>query len=318
MYPELDPYHTDCLDVGDGHSLYFEECGNPDGVPVVYLHGGPGGGIHPDMRRFFNPDYFRIILFDQRGCGKSEPYGALENNDIEHLVEDIEKLRCHLDIDQWFVVGGSWGSTLALFYVVDYPERVMGMALSGICFGDRNGVDWLAEEGGASEIMPEWFAPYRDFIPPAKRKNGLVKAYYDIIQNGTDESVLEATKRAIMWDTAILRFELPVERIKHVEDHPEEYVALFKLWIHFSNNFYGPENKEKILNGVKGLGQIPCYIIHGRFDLICPVKSAFELHEAFPNSYLYVLEKTGHTMREPNISEKLVEVTDKWASSAAW
>ena len=310
MYPEIEPYESGHIAVGDGHSLYYELCGNPDGKPVVYVHGGPGGGVMPELRRYFDPDKYKIILFDQRGAGKSTPFGSIDNNTIEHLVADMEFLRQKLDIAQWMLVGGSWGSTLSLFYLVEYPQYVSEVALSGIFFGDTDGMHWLTEEGYVSEIMPEWFAPYRDHIPEDKRKDGLHKAYYDIILNGTDEEILEAAKQAVLWDTAILTFDLPVDRIKHVQEHPEEYLGLFKLWMHFSNNFYGPHNKKKILDGVQNLGHIPCYIIHGRFDLICPVRNAFDLHAAYPGSTLYVLEKTGHTMREPNIWAKLIEVTD--------
>lgn len=310
MYPEIEPYETGYLNVGDGHELYYELSGNKDGAPVIYLHGGPGSGCVPAMRQFFNPQKYKIILLDQRGAGKSKPYACLENNSPKHLVADLEKLREHLDIDQWYVTGGSWGSALSMLYAIEHSEHVRGLALSGIFFADMDGVRWLTEEGYASEIMPDWFFPYRDFIPEEKRKDGLFRAYYDIIQNGTDEEILEAAKRAIAWDTSILHFELPVDRIRHVEDHPEEYLDLFKCWMHFSNNFYNADNKRRILEGVKKLGHIPCHIMHGRFDLITPVKGAFELHDAFPNSQLYVLPNTGHTMLEPLLSSKLVEVMD--------
>ncbi len=310
MYPAIEPYETGHLDVGEGHSLYYELCGNPDGAPAVFLHGGPGGGLHEDMRRFFNPAHYRIILFEQRSTGRSTPYASIENNDIDRLVGDMETIRAHFGVEKWLIVGGSWGSALGLLYSVKHKERVSALILGGIFFADMEGVYWLTEEGGASEIMPEWFAPYRDFIPPEKRKDGLHRAYYEIILNGSEEEVIEAVRHAVVWDTAILTFELPVERIRHVEEHPEEYVALLKLWMHFSNNYYNAGNKRAILDGVRDMEDIPCHIIHGRFDLICPVKNAFELHQAYPGSHLHVLDKTGHTMREPNITAKLVEITD--------
>ncbi len=317
MYPPISPYKTEMLPVGDGHELYVEQSGNPGGQPVVFLHGGPGGGSHPDMRRFFDPDYYRIIIFDQRACGKSAPFAETKNNSPDILVEDLERLRNHLSIERWIITGGSWGSTLALLYAIKYSQTVKALILSGIFFADKTGVSWLTEEGGASEIMPDWFAPYRDLIPLDKRKGGLAEAYYEIMESGSEEEVLEAVKRFTIWDTAILNFDINHERIEEIEREPEKSIPLCKNFFHFVHHYYRDENKARILEGVKALSHIPCEIIHGRYDLICPVRNAFELHEAFPGSCLHVLDKTGHTMREPNIAARLVEITDEWMEPKA-
>lgn len=316
MYPEIEPYETGFLDVGDGHRLYYELSGNPQGRPAVYLHGGPGGGIHPDLRRFFNPAHYKIVLFDQRGAGKSKPFAATESNTIQHLVGDMEKIRRHLGIGQWLVVGGSWGSTLALFYVLDHADAVSGLIVSGISFADKRGANWLTEEGGASEIMPEWFAPYRDHIPPEKRGGGLAEAYHQIMQTGTPEEVLEATRLFTVWDTAILHFDFPADRIREVESDPGRFIPLTKIFLHFVHHYYRDENRTRILEGVRGLGHVSCFIVHGRFDLICPARQAYELHRAFPGSELFMLHATGHTTREPNIAGKIVELTDRLAEGA--
>ncbi len=315
MYPSIKPYETGFLDVGDGHALYYELSGNPDGAPAVYLHGGPGAGSHTDMRRFFDPVHYRVILFDQRGSGQSKPFASLENNSIEHLVADIEKLRNHLGIQKWLVAGGSWGSALALFYAQEYSESITALVLSGIFYGDQ-GVDWLTEEGGAAAIMPEWFASYRDLIPLEKRQSGLAEAYCEIMCGGSEEEIIEAVKCFTVWDTALLYFKVNHDLIREVEEDPEKFIPLCKIFFHFVHHYYkGTANRTKILEGVRGLGHIPCHIIHGRYDLICPVKNAFELHDAFPNSEIHVLADTGHTAREPNIAEKIVELTDRMAGT---
>lgn len=309
--PEL--FDTGFLDVGDGHRLYYEQSGNPAGEPALYLHGGPGGGSHPAMRGFFNQEHYRVILFDQRGAGRSTPQGSTEHNTPSDLIADIEKIRLHLGIEKWLVAGGSWGSALSLFYALAHPQRVTALVLSGIFFADQKGARWLAEEGGASEIMPEWFAPYRDFIPPEQRAGGLGAAYHRIMEGGDPAMIREAARRFALWDTAILHFDLPLERLKEVEDAPEEFIPLSKIYFHYMVHYFRDENKARILAGVRSLAHVPCDIIHGRYDLICPVRGAFELHQAFPGSRLHILDKTGHTAREPAIAAKILEVTNSLA-----
>ncbi|MCB9989242.1 MAG: prolyl aminopeptidase [Rhodospirillales bacterium] len=313
MYPSIDPYKTEMLPVGDGHVLYVEQCGNPAGIPAVFIHGGPGGGSHPDMRRFFDPERYRIVVYDQRACGQSTPFGTVENVTPDILVDDLDRIRAHLGGDQWVIAASSWGSALSLKYAIKYPERVRGMTISGVFFMDRRGVEWFTEEGGASNIRPEWFGAYRDLIPPDKRKGGLTEAYCDLMETGADEEIREAARRFDAWDTSILYFEPNLERISEVEAGLEKSIPLTKNFFYFVRHYYRDENRAQILDGVKNLGHIPCFIVHGRYDLICPVKNAFDLHEVYPGSTLFVMDKTGHTARDPNIANKMAEITDKLA-----
>lgn len=318
MYPEIEPYSTGFLNVGDGHTLYYEECGNPEGTPLVFLHGGPGGGINPTLRRFFNPEKCRIILFDQRGAGKSTPYASIEHNSIERLISDIEQLRQTLCINKWIVYGISWGSALAQLYTVAHPERVTTLILCGTSFADKTGVSWLTEENGASELMPEWFEPYRNFIPETSRaQKTLLQAYTEIVLNPNEDEQTkkEAVKRFMVWDTALLSFEPPYELIKEIENKPEDWIALCTLFLYFATHHYRDENKEIIFNAAQNLGHIPCHIIHGRYDLICPVKKAFDLHKNWKNSTLYIVEKAGHRMVDEPTATKIIEVTDKILST---
>lgn len=313
MYPYIYPYESGHMDTGEGHELYYELCGNPEGKPVVYVHGGPGAGSQPDMRRLFNPDIYKIIIFDQRGAGKSKPFASLENNTMQHLIDDLERLRNFLEIDKWLVTGWSFGTALSLLYTLQHKDKVAGLVLLGLSFADPEGVAWLTEEGGASELMPEWFAPYRDFIPEDKRVHGLAKAYYEIYRSGTDKEKLEATRRFTLWDMSLLYFDVPFDRIRDVEVNPESFMALARIFFHFVEHEYKPENKDRILKGVESLGDIPCHIIHGRHDLICPVARSYELYKAYPGSELHVFHGTGHTSREPVLARAVADITDGMA-----
>lgn len=310
MYPDIEPYETGYIPVGDGHELYYELCGNPEGIPAVYLHGGPGAGLMPDMRHILSPTHYKIILFDQRGAGKSRYKDMLKANSIEHLIKDIEVLRQHFKVNKWLIIGGSWGSTLAIYYCISYPHHVHTAILQAICFSDKDGANWLVEEGGANLIRPEWFAPYRDFIPKHKRQNGLLSAYHDILAYGTDEEILEAAKHFILWDTSILYHEIHRDRLDKIFENPKSFVPISRIFFHFAHNFYKNENKDYLLQGVGMLGHIPCHIFHGRYDLICPVGNAFQLHEAWPNSTLHVIEDAGHTILEIETANKVKEITE--------
>lgn len=314
MYPALEPYAEGHLDVGDGHNLHYELCGNPQGIPAVFLHGGPGAGVHPDLRRLFDPERYKVVLFDQRGCGKSTPWASVENNTIEKLVDDVDKVRRELGIARWMVTGASWGSTLSLLYAIKYPQAVAHTVLSGIFYGDREGAAWLAEEGGASAMMPpEWFDSYRDFIPEDKRRNGLIAAYDAVMSGGTEAEKIEAARRFVVWDRSIIKYDVPMDLIQEVYDDPKKFVPMTRAFFHFASHYYTDANKQDILDGVKALAHIPCAIIHGRFDLICPVRNAYDLHAAWPGSTLDVLPQTGHTLREPLAARKFIEITDRIA-----
>jgi len=314
MYPEQEPYFKDYLDVGDGHTLYYEQCGNPDGLPVVFLHGGPGGGFHVDSRRLFDPNKYRIILFDQRGAGRSRPYASLSDNTISHLISDIEKIRQAVDVDKWMVCGGSWGSALSLLYAIAHKEHVKRLIVTGISLADPYGVNWFVEEGGVSRMMPDWFEAYKQFIPPEKREQGLGRAYYDILVNGDPEDphVIEAAKNFDLWDTSILRHNIPKDILSEIKQNPEESVALGRIFFYFITHEYKDGNKWHILDNAKKMGDIPCDIIHGRYDMICPAENAWALHSAYTNSNIHVVEDGGHSILDEGMARKVIELTDSF------
>jgi proline iminopeptidase len=303
------------LDVGGGHRLYYEVSGNPNGIPAVFLHGGPGGGLNPLMRDYFNPQKYKVILFDQRGCGKSTPSCGLENNNIEELVEDVENLRLHLGIDKWVVLGASWGSALAMLYAGKYPDGISALILSGIFFADSRGRDYLTEEGGASRFQPALFANYRDFIRPEKRKQSLAQAYYDIMIDGTEDERMEAVRRFILYDVLLLKEIVPESEIADIRNYPDKSYPLCRIYFHFAVNFYDDANRFKILKYARSLSEsgLPCAIFHGEKDYVCPVSDAKELHEAYPGSELHILPNLWHSMRNPGYKKAVLDHTNKLA-----
>jgi proline iminopeptidase len=314
LYPEIEPYRTERLAVGDGHTLYVEECGNPGGLPVIFLHGGPGAGLSRYHRRFFDPARYRIVLFDQRGAGQSTPFASLEANTTPHLVADIEKIRAHLGIERWLVFGGSWGSTLALAYAEAHPDRVTGLVLRGIFLGRPEELRWFNEQdGGARCIFPERWARFRDFIPEAERGN-MIEAYWRRL-DGNVEAVQLAAARA--WSA----YEGGSTTLAHDPDaggdfdEPHHAVSLARLEAHYFRNgmFLEPN---QLLRDVGRLGAIPATIVHGRYDIICPVKTAFELHQAWPEAEFHIV-LAGHAASDPAIVDKLVDATDRFAGRLA-
>jgi len=316
-YPNSDPYNSGYLDVGDGHEMYFEESGNPDGIPVVQLHGGPGGGFSEDCRWLYNPEKYRLILYDQRGAGRSKPFACIKDNNINNLIKDIEKLREHLGIDKWMVVGGSWGSALALLYAIEYHEHITGLIITGISLAEPEGVNWIIEPGGANRLMPDWFQKFYEFIPPEQRVLGMAKAYYNILKGPDDDpKVIEAAKRFDVWVVSLLRHNVRQDMVQGIKDNPEESLALARIFFHFSLFEYKQGNKWKILDGVQSLGHIPCAIIHGRYDLLCPAESAWVLHHYYPGSTLELVQDGGHSILDKAIASRVIAVTDQWAKDA--
>jgi len=314
LYPEIEPYRTERLAVGDGHTLYIEECGNPEGRPVVFLHGGPGAGLSRYHRRFFDPARWRVVLFDQRGAGQSTPFASLEANTTQHLVADIEKIREHLGIRRWLVFGGSWGSTLALAYAQAHPESVTGLVLRGIFLGRAEELRWFNEQdGGARCIFPERWARFRDFIPEAER-DAMIEAYWRRLDSD-DEAVQLAAARA--WSA----YEGGSTTLAHDPDatgdfdEPHKAVSLARLEAHYFRHrmFLEPD---QLLRDVGRISAIPAIIVHGRYDIICPVKTAFDLHEAWPEAEFHVV-LAGHAASDPAIVDKLVEATDAFAERLA-
>ncbi|HJR11359.1 MAG TPA: prolyl aminopeptidase [Rhodanobacteraceae bacterium] len=310
LYPEIEPYRCEHLAVDARHTLYVEECGNPDGLPAVFLHGGPGAGLSPYHRCFFNPARWRVVLFDQRGAGRSTPFAELENNTTQDLVADIEKIREHLGIERWLVFGGSWGSTLALAYAETYPERVTGLVLRGIFLAREEELRWFNEiDGGARCIFPERWARFRDFIPEAERGN-MIEAYWRRLDS-RDEAVQLAAARA--WSA----WEGGSTTLAHDPDAPGDFdephkaVSLARLEAHYFRHgmFLEPG---QLLRGIERIRHIPGVIVHGRYDIICPAKTAFELHQAWPEAEFHIV-LAGHSASDPAIVDKLVEATDRFA-----
>lgn len=309
LYPEIEPHSTGTLAVGDGHTLYFEECGTPDGIPILFLHGGPGSGCEPWHRRFYDPQRYRIVLFDQRGCGRSTPHASLEANTTWHAVADIERLREHLGIDRWAVFGGSWGSTLGLAYAQTHPDCVLGLILRGVFLCRPRDIQWFYQSG-ADRLFPEAWAHYLKPIPPDER-NDLVGAYYRRLTD-PDPAIRHTAARAWSgWEghTSCL---IPNDDVIAHFDDPDVAVSLARLECHYfmHDTFLEPD---QLLRDAPRLRDIPGWIVHGRYDVVCPVEQAVELHRAWPQARMAIVADAGHSAAEPGIVRKLVAATDTLA-----
>jgi proline iminopeptidase len=311
LYPEIEPFDSGRLKVSAVHDLYFEQCGNPKGKPVVFLHGGPGAGLVSDYRRFFDPDAYRVILFDQRGSGRSTPHASLDDNTTWHLVADIEQLRERCGVDQWLVFGGSWGSTLALAYAETHPERVNGLVLRGIFLGRQNEASWFYEDSqGASAIFPDNWEDFLRVIPEAERSD-MIGAYYRRLTS-PDESVrVEAARAWSTWESSALRL-LPDQELIDEFTEPEKAVALARIECHYFMNDCFFDSDNYLIENVDRIRHIPAVIVHGRYDIICPLMSAWELHRAWPEATLNIIPDAGHATSEPGITDALVRATDSF------
>ena len=311
LYPAIEPYQTGMLDVGDGHRLYWELSGNPDGKPVVFLHGGPGGGPSPDHRRQFNPDKYKILVFDQRGCGKSTPYASLESNTTWDLVEDIEKLRTEVaKVDKWQVFGGSWGSTLALAYSEKYPERTTELVLRGIFLFDQYEVDWMYKEGGASQVYPDKFEDFLAPIPEDERGD-LLEAYRKRLTGDDREQLLIAAKAWSKWEGDIVTLLPSPETVDHFTS-PEIAVAVARIEHHYMAAGGWLEEGQLLRDAVKLKG-IPGVIVQGRHDTCTPPVAAWKLKQAWPEVELNIIPDGGHLFSEPGVLDGLIRATDKFA-----
>ena len=311
LYPEIQPYETGHLDVGDGHSLYWELSGNSDGKPVVFLHGGPGGGSSPDHRRQFNPDKYKILVFDQRGCGKSTPYASLDNNTTWDLVEDIEKLRTQVSkVDKWMVFGGSWGSTLSLAYAEKYPERVTELVLRGIFLFDQFEIDWMYKEGGASQVYPDKFDEFLAPIPQAERAD-LVEAYRKRLTGDDKDEQLAAAKAWSKWEGDIVTLLPSPSTIEHFTE-ASVAVAVARIENHYMANHGWLEEGQLLRDAIKLKG-IPGVIVQGRHDTCTPPVAAWRLKQAWPEVELNIVPDGGHLFSEPGVLDGLVRATDKFA-----
>jgi proline iminopeptidase len=311
LYPEIQPYQTGMLDVGDGHSLYWELSGNPDGKPVVFLHGGPGGGSSPEHRRQFNPQKYKILVFDQRGCGKSKPYASLDHNTTWDLVEDIEKLRTQVSkVEKWQVFGGSWGSTLSLAYAEKYPERVTELVLRGIFLFEQFEIDWMYTAGGASQIYPDKFEEFLALIPESERGD-LVEAYGKRLTSDDKDEQLKAAKGWSKWEGDIVTLLPSPSTIEHFTA-PEIAVAVARIENHYMANRGWLEEGQLLRDAVKLKG-IPGVIVQGRHDTCTPPIAAWKLKQAWPEVELNIIPDGGHLFSEPGNLDALVRATDKFA-----
>lgn len=310
LYPPIEPYKEGKLQVSDLHTIHFEESGNPNGKPIVLLHGGPGGGCPPFYRQYFHPEKWRLIMFDQRGCGKSTPHAELRENTTWDLVNDIEKLREHLDIEKWVVFGGSWGSTLSLAYSETHPERCKGIILRGIFMLRRKELLWFYQEG-TSYIFPDAWEEYLKPIPPEERGD-MITAYYKRLTHSDPNIRMEAARAWSVWEGSTSRL-LPDPNLmqKFGEDRFAEAFARIECHYFMNKGFFDPE--DQLLLNVDRIRHIPGIIIHGRYDIVCPMISAWELHRAWPEAELIVIPDAGHSMSEPGILSALIEATDKFA-----
>ena len=309
LYAPIEANRSGFLEVGGGHTLYYEECGNPQGKPAVFLHGGPGGGCTAAMRRFWNPDVYRVILFDQRGSGKSKPHANLENNTTWDLVNDIELIRTALQIDKWQVFGGSWGSTLALAYSQTHPQRVSEIVLRGIFMLRKKEIDWFYQHG-ASEIFPDRWQHYLQPIPPGERDD-LLRAYYRRLTSDDATVRIEAAKAWSTWEGTTSTL-LPNEAIAADFAADEMATALARIECHYFVN-QGFMQDNQLINDVDKIRHIPAVIVQGRYDVVCPAVSAWELAQAWPEADFRIVADAGHAAFEPGNIHELVMATDAFA-----
>ncbi|SEJ10935.1 proline iminopeptidase [Pseudooceanicola nitratireducens] len=312
LYPPIDPFDQRMLDVGDGHTIYVEQAGNPDGQPVVVLHGGPGGGCSPAMRRYFNPDHYRVILFDQRGCGRSRPHASVTDNTTWHLVSDIELIRETLGIDKWIVFGGSWGATLSLIYAQTHPDRASHLVLRGVFLMTQSELDWFYQ-GGAGAFWPEAWARFVDPIPVEERDD-LIAAYHRRLFG--DDMVVQ-TKYASIWSS--WENSLASMRTGGMGgEAPGDYARAFaRLENHYFTNAGWLDEDGQILRDLDRIAHIPGVIVQGRYDMICPPRMAYELASRWPNGQLRIVDHAGHALSEPGISAELVRAMNRIAGEKA-
>lgn len=308
LYPPVAPFATGTLRVSEIHQLYFEESGNPAGKPVVFLHGGPGAGANAAVRRFFDPQRYRIVVFDQRGCGRSQPHASLEDNTLWHLVDDIETLREHLDIAAWQVFGGSWGSTLALAYAQSHPDRVTELVLRGVFLLRAAEIHWFYQEG-ASNLFPDYWEQFVAPIPAAERDD-LLQAHYRRLTGSDREEMLASARAWSAWEGVTSNLLVSPAAVGRFQSD-DFALALARIEAHYFVNGGFLQEPDQLLAGVDKIRHIPGVIVQGRYDVVCPVRTAWELHRVWPEADLRIAPDAGHSAFEPGIVHELVEATDR-------
>ena len=305
LFPEIIPYETGALPLGDGHEMYWEQSGNPKGAPVLFLHGGPGAGTNANNRRFYDPEFYRIILFDQRGCGKSTPNASVVNNTTQHLIADIELLREFLGIESWVVFGGSWGSTLALAYAQSFNIRCRGLILRGIFLCDKEEVDWFIY--GMRRFFPEAWRGFSDVIPESKRED-LLQAYQNLLENPDPAINLPAARAWVSYEANCSTLKTKQETFLDSTDS-DSILALARLEAYYlANNGFLKENY--LLNNMNSIRHLPGVIIQGRYDMVCPPTTAYRLASAWPEAHIEIVGNAGHSSLEPGIRKALVGATE--------
>ncbi|KAG1663517.1 Proline iminopeptidase [Nymphon striatum] len=309
LYPKIENPTTYSIKVDTTHQLYVEECGNPDGIPVIFLHGGPGSGCNPDHRRYFNPKLYRIILFDQRGCGRSTPHGCLEKNTTHHLIDDIERIRQELKIDQWLIFAGSWGVTLALLYAQANSDKVTGLVLRGAFLASKRDLNWFFNDDGVARLYPELWEIFSTSLPKLKPDESLLQS---LPSNAKLNK--KAAKAWSDWTDTIVTWTLPTQSNPAIDNDPKKEITdkqlrSIRLEVHYAvNNYFLQE--EHIINNMHLIKHIPTHIIHGRKDITCPVESSWRLHKEFTSARLKILPDAGHLANEPDMIEALVKATN--------
>jgi len=310
LYPALEPFDTGYLPGSGPHEIYYEQCGNPRGKPAVFLHGGPGAGGDATARRFFDPSRYRIVLLDQRGCGRSRPHAEVRDNTTWDLIADIEALRVKLGIERWLVFGGSWGSTLALLYAETHPDRVTELVLRGIFLLRPSEIDWFYQHG-ASELYPDAWEPYWNFIPEAEQGD-MLAAYHRRLTGPDPVVALEAARRWSVWEGSTSHLRASASTVARFGED-QFALAFARLEAHYFVNQAFMEVPDQILRDVRRLQHIPAVIVQGRYDVVCPLRSAWDLHRAWPEATLVIVPDAGHSAFEPGIVHELVTATDNFS-----
>ena len=307
LFPSIRPYETHLLPVQEPYTISFEESGSPDGIPVLVVHGGPGAGSRPDHRRYFDPNVYRVILFDQRGCGKSTPLDSTKNNSTQALLDDIEAIRAYLNIEQWVLFGGSWGSTLSLLYAQAHPERVRGLILRSVLLANDNDRRWFFQAGGASRIYPHYWEDFIGIVPPDKRDN-LLQAYAELLNNDNELVRMKSAKTWSLWH----RRCATINPLPSANAYDAGTMRLSRLeCYYFINKCFIKENQ--ILNNMYKIKHLPGIIVHGRYDMITPVDNSYLLKRSWHNAELDIVRDAGHASSEPALMDAIVKATEKMA-----
>lgn len=312
MYPPIKPYNSETLVTANGYNLYMEQSGNPSGIPVLYLHGGPGAGLSSSYRSFFDPNVYRIIGFDQRGCGRSTPFASLNNNTTWDIVDDIELIRKHLGIGKWMLCGGSWGTTLALVYGINHPRHVTAIVLRGVFLARLQDFEWfISPQGGAAQVFSEYYRDFTGFLKNRSHYQDVVDEFYDIFVNGNELTQIHAAKNWCLWEERISLINNSVSK-QDMCQNLQKAASLAKLECHYiKHNCFIDENY--ILNNIQKISSIPGTIIHGRYDMVCKLENAYSLSEEWRSGQLLVVPEAGHSASDPRISDAICHATDAMA-----